>query len=360
MVTIQENLSNNSKLKTINKDPIKVGIIGYGYSAKTFHLPLISSNSDYQLTAINSSQSQLITDKYPQVAIFTTPESLIANADIDLVIITAPNHVHFSLAKLALENHLHVVVEKPMVTTSIEAQTLSSLAKQQERLLSVFHNRRWDGDFLTVKQCLADSSLGELRYFESHFDRFRPDVRDRWREKPGPATGIWFDLGAHLVDQVLCLFGLPVSLTAKCLITRPTASTTDYFHVQLHYADFEVVLHGSSYSLGPNLRFNLQGSQGSYIKYGLDPQEDQLKSALTPLNDNYGVELSTDHGTYYQLDSSEKIPTQTGCYQTYYQQVAAAIQYDQANPVTADEVIAVMKILELAEKSSEQGQTLTV
>jgi len=132
--------------------------------------------------------------KYDQVRVFSSPESLIENADIDLVIITAPNNVHFSLAKLALENNLHVVVEKPMVATSIEAQKLSSLAKTQQRLLSVFHNRRWDGDFLTVKDILTKKNLGELRYFESHFDRFRPDVKDRWREQPGPATGIWFDL----------------------------------------------------------------------------------------------------------------------------------------------------------------------
>ena len=339
---------------------IRVGIIGFGYSAKTFHIPLIEVSESLVFTSISSSQQAAVKEKHPHIAIYESPEQLVASGKLDLVIITAPNAVHFSLAKLCLENDIHVVLEKPMTTTSLEAQTLVSLAKKRSLVLSVFHNRRWDGDFLTVKKLIEAKRLGEVRYFESHFDRFRPNVQQRWREQPGPGSGIWFDLGAHLVDQAICLFGIPESVTARCLPMRENAKTTDYFHVQLHYENLEVVLHASLFSAAPNCRFRVEGSKGSYLKYGLDVQEEQLKRGVSPNDAAYSVEGEEDFGRFYSESSSEFVVSERGCYQQYYDKLVDAIKSEGRNPVKPEEAVTVIQMLELAERSSAQRETLLV
>jgi scyllo-inositol 2-dehydrogenase (NADP+) len=352
---------------------IKVGVIGYGYSAKTFHLTLIASSGSFELAAISSSQTEVLRIKYPDVAIYDDAHALIANENLELIIITAPNHVHFSLAKLCLESGINVVLEKPMVTTSAQAKELVELAKKRCLLLSVFHNRRWDGDFLTVKKLLANNQLGSIRLFESHYDRFRPTVRQRWREQAGPGAGIWFDLGSHLVDQAISLFGLPEALTARCLALREGSQTSDYFHVLLHYKDLEVVLHASSFSAATNVRFRIEGTQASYVKYGFDPQEEQLKKGITPNEPAYGVETEEDYGHCYSQFPSETsgtinsidrktvktaIKTINGCYNQYYTEIAAAMTLGGCNPINPDDAVDVLRILELAEISSISGKKM--
>ena len=339
---------------------LKVGVIGCGYSAKTFHIPLINASDSLQLAAISSSQKDAVAIEYPHTAIFETAQDLIASGDVDLVVITAPNDAHYPIAKQCLENGLNVVVEKPMVTTSIEAQELIDIARERSLLLSVFHNRRWDGDFLTVKKLLDQGVIGDVCLFESHFDRFRPVVRQRWREQPGPGSGIWFDLGSHLVDQAVHLFGLPEAVTARCLPLREGSETTDYFHVLLHYQNLEVILHASCFSAAPNNRFRLEGTKGSYIKYGLDPQESQLKNGMTPNDRGYGLEDPQDYGRLYSEFSTELIETEQGCYQKYYSAICDAIESGANNPVDPEDAVEVLKILELAEKSSANGTTLLV
>jgi predicted dehydrogenase len=232
--------------------------------------------------------------------------------------------------------------------------------------LSVFHNRRWDGDFLTAKSLLQQNRFGSVRFFESHFDRFRPTVRKRWREQPGEGAGIWFDLGAHIVDQAICLFGLPEALTARCLPLREGSQTTDYFHVILHYENLEVVLHASSFSAAPNMRFRIEGTQGTYVKYGLDPQEEQLKTGITANDPLYGVEKAANYGRFYGEISGDTsgqiretiVETVNGCYQQYYAEIAQAITLGGPNPVEPDDVVEVLRILELAEISSMSGKTM--
>jgi scyllo-inositol 2-dehydrogenase (NADP+) len=352
---------------------IKVGVIGYGYSAKTFHIPLIVSSGSFELVAISSSQTELISTRYPHISIYDDAQALIETAKLELIIITAPNHVHFSLAKLCLENGINVIVEKPMVTTSLQAEELVKLAKERGLLLSVFHNRRWDGDFLTVKGLLANNLFGNVRLFESHYDRFRPTVRQRWREQAGPGAGIWFDLGSHLVDQVISLFGLPEALTARCLALREGSQTTDYFHVVLHYKNLEVVLHASSFLAAPNVRFRIEGTLASYVKYGFDPQEEQLKKGITPSEPLYGVEVEENYGHCYSqfpsetcgaIDSIDRqivktaIKTTNGCYQQYYTEIAAAMTLGGCNPINPDDAVDVLRILELAEISSISGKKM--
>ncbi|TWX72925.1 oxidoreductase [Colwellia sp. C1TZA3] len=339
---------------------IKVGVIGYGYSAKTFHIPLIETSEYMELVAINSSQKELVREQYPNIFIFDTAQALITNANLELIVITAPNGVHYSLAKFCLEHGINVVIEKPMVTTSVEAQELVDLAKEHALLLSVFHNRRWDGDFLTVKKLLQNNQLGDVRYFESHYDRFRPTVRQRWREQAGKGSGIWFDLGSHLVDQAINLFGLPEALTARCLPLRIGSETTDYFHVLLHYENLEVVLHASSFLAAPNMRFRIEGTKGSFIKYGFDPQEAQLKKGISPKNALYGVENEEEYGRLYTEFASTAIATQQGCYNQYYLEIVQAIKLAGANPVNPADVVEVLSILELAEISSESGKKMMI
>lgn len=339
---------------------IRAGVIGYGMSAKAFHLPLLGASGRFEVSAISTSREADALRDRPGTRIFGSADELIRAADLDLVVITAPNDVHFELARQSLQNGLHVVLEKPMVTSVAEARSLAALARDNERTLTVFHNRRWDGDFRTVSKLIAGGQLGGIQYFESHFDRFRPEVQPRWRERPGAGAGLWWDLGPHLVDQALCLFGRPEALTARTLSTREGAEVTDYFHVLLHYDSIEVVLHGSSLAAGPNRRFEAQGTAGSYIKYGLDPQEGQLRSGLSPLDAGYGIEASDHYGTLYTDAGAERIGTERGCYQEFYCGVADSITKGTPSPVTADEAITVIGILELAESSHREQKTVSV
>ena len=339
---------------------IKVGVIGYGFSAQTFHLPFILSSSEFEFSALSTTQSEKIKQTHPHVSCFSTPEALIASNTVSLVVITAPNAVHFSLVKMCLLHGLHVIVEKPMTATSAQAQALNQLAQSRGLVLSVFHNRRWDGDFLTVKKLLAEKTVGDLRVFESRFDRCRPTVGAKWKEAPGIATGVWYDLGSHLVDQAVNLFGLPLSVTARCLALRERSEVTDYFHVQLHYADLEVILHSSPFTHDSSARFALHGSKGSFIKCGTDVQESQLKQGMKPKADEYGTDSPQNFGRLFKNGQERIIATQLGCYQHYYRAISQAINHGQSIPVTADEGAKVIKILELALLSSNTGKTLAL
>lgn len=339
---------------------IKVAVLGYGYSAKTFHLPLIEASESLQLVSISTSKAGIVRERYPGISVYLTPQELIKSSTAELVVITTPNDSHYSLARDCLENGKHVIIEKPMASSSTQADKLLTLAHKTGLILSVFHNRRWDGDFLTARNLIQSGALGNLRLFESHFDRFRPTVRDRWREQAGAGTGILFDLGSHLLDQALCLFPRPEAITARCLSLRSHSEVTDYFHVLLHCSQCEVILHASPFSAGPNPRFHLQGSKGSFIKYGYDPQEAQLKSGLTPKNTEFGHDNSANHGVLYTESHSEPIRTEPGCYQRYYSEIAESIASGAVLPVNAEDATKVIKLLELAELSSRQGTTIQI
>ncbi len=345
---------------------IKVAVVGYGLSANIFHLPFILHSQQFQLVAISSSQVQSVHQQYPMIDVYENAQQMIRECAADLIVITSPNDSHFPLAKLALESQRHVLIEKPITSTSQQAFELAELAQKQSLVLSVYHNRRWDGDFLTMKRVIESGKLGKIKVLQSHFDRFRPEVRERWREKPGEATGIWYDLGSHLLDQALSLFGAPASLTANCKMLRENSQTVDYFQVMLHYTNMEVVLQSSPFSAGPNLRFQLQGTKGSYVKYGLDPQEEQLISGVTPLAPAFGVEPPVNYGIEYIWDEqslcseSKKLETVPGCYAEFYSQLGFAISSGLTVPVSAIDGAKVIKLIELAILSSERGCTVDV
>ncbi|MDD9950069.1 MAG: oxidoreductase [Zetaproteobacteria bacterium] len=338
---------------------IKVAIAGYGFAAHTFHVPLLHLNPDYRIVALSTSNPDKIPPDLQSARVYRCPQEMLQHPQLDLVLITLPNTLHFELSKQALMAHKHVVVEKPFVNTLAEGEQLIELAERSKLVLSVFHNRRWDGDLLTVQKLIAEKRLGKLKFFESHFDRYRPEVQQRWRERAEPGSGIWFDLGSHLVDQALQLFALPEAVTGRCLQTRPQSQTDDYFHVQLHYPDHEVILHGSCYAQNPRLRFLIQGQQASYTKYGLDPQEQQLRQGDSPTSPHWGREAESEYGHVYAGGSTDRVATLPGSYENFYAQLARVIQGHEKSPaVTAEQALDVIRVLLRAAQSSQERRTL--
>lgn len=345
--------------------PIRVGILGYGYATKTFHAPLVASVPGLALQAVSSSDASKVHADWPALQVCDTPAALIGRGDIDLVIVPTPNETHFPLAREALLAGKHVVVDKPFTLTLDEARQLTELAAKRQRVLSVFHNRRWDGDFLTAREVIAGGRLGRVTHFESHFDRYRPIVRGRWREQAGPGGGLWLDLGSHLLDQAVQLFGLPAGLQVDLATQRDGAVTNDAFHAQLRYAHgLRVVLHASALVAAPGARFAVHGTGGSWVKSGLDPQEDALKTGQRP----DGVarwDLPEETATFVLPDDrhpdlvrSSPHAVKAGCYTDYYAAVRDAILGVGPNPVTGEEAARVMALLELGIKSHESRREL--
>jgi predicted dehydrogenase len=347
-------------MNMMQAEQLDVALIGYGLGGKTFHAPLITHVRGLRLTHVLSSDTAKVKKDLPNVAVVPAADDIFSNPNIDLVVITTPNATHYDLASRALLAGKHVVVDKPFTTTVAEASQLVTQAAKSKKLLSVFQNRRWDSDFLTLRHILQQGSLGEITQFESHYDRYRPQLRQRWKEQPGPGSGLWYDLGPHLVDQALQFFGMPEALYADFAFQREGTQTPDYFHVLLRYGQRRVVLHGSSLVLGPTLRFAVYGKTGSYIKYGIDPQEDELKRGDIPCSANWGADPQPGTLITISEDGSEteSHPSLPGNYLAYYEGVRDAILKGAPNPVPAEEAVAVVKILEVALQSAEQRSEL--
>ena len=341
-------------------DAIRVGLIGYGYASKTFHAPLISGTPGMTLAAVASSDENKVHADWPAMPVVSGPERILNDPNIDLVVIPTPNDTHFPLAKAALEAGKHVVVDKPFTVTLSQARELEALAKSGGRLLSVFHNRCWDSDFLTVKALINEGLLGEVGYFESHFDRYRPQVRNRWREQGGPGSGIWYDLAPHLLDQVVNLFGLPVSMQVDLAQLRPGSQSTDYFHAVLAWPQRRVVLHGTLVAAAETARFIIHGSRGSYVKYGLDPQEERLKSGERLPQEDWGYDMRDGVLTRAEGEdiTEESWLTLPGNYPAYYAAIRDALNGSGTNPVPASQAIQIMELIELGLESARHRTTL--
>lgn len=341
-------------------DSIRVGLIGYGYAGKTFHAPLIAGTPGMTLAAVSSSDAAKVHADWPNVPVVSEPKHLFNDPNIDLIVIPTPNDTHFPLAKAALEAGKHVVVDKPLTVTLSQARELEALAKSLGRLLSVFHNRRWDSDFLTVKALLSEGTLGEIAYYESHFDRYRPQVRNRWREQAGPGSGIWYDLAPHLLDQAVNLFGLPVSMTVDLAQLRPGAQATDYFHAVLSYPQRRIILHGTMLAAAESARYILHGTRGSYVKFGLDPQEDRLKNGERLPQEDWGYDMRDGVVTRAEGETlvEETLLTLPGNYPAYYAAIRDALNGSGENPVPASQAIQIMELIELGTESAKHRATL--
>ncbi|WP_340622372.1 oxidoreductase [Xenorhabdus siamensis] len=341
---------------------LKVGLVGYGYASKTFHAPLIAETPNVELVAVSSSDIEKVKKDWPTINVVSSPEALFNDPDIDLIVIPTPNDTHYPLAQKALFAGKHVVVDKPFTITVEEAEALKKQAEEANLLLSVFHNRRWDAGFLTVQSLIKKNVLGELKYYESRFDRYRPAVRQRWREAVGAGSGIWYDLGPHLLDQAVQLFGKPQAITTDLGIMRPSAETPDYFHAQLKYPELKVVLHASMLVAAESPIYTLHGMAGSYVKYGLDTQEECLKAGEKPSQEGWGHDARDGYVTLSQKDGliTQTIPNLPGNYSAYYAAIRDAILMGKPNPVTADEAILIMKLIEAGEKSAKEQRTVVI
>jgi len=335
--------------------PLRVALVGFGLAGRVFHAPLIQSTPGLQLACVVSSDPAKVRQALSEVEVVPTLDHALQRHAIDLVAIASPNDTHVALARQALAAGCHVVIDKPMAPTVAEAEALAAEAARCGRLLSVFHNRRWDADFLALRAAIGSGALGEVAELHSHFDRFRPQVQARWRERPGTATGLWFDLGPHLVDQALQLFGLPASVSADILAQRAGAQVDDAFHVILRYERLRVHLHAGSLVCNPPPRFAAHGSGGSWIKHGLDAQEAQLRDGLRPGADGWALDPSP--ALYRAADAEHAIesPLPPGRWTDYYAGIAGAIRDGTAAPVTAASAIETMRVLEAAQRSAAQG-----
>jgi predicted dehydrogenase len=343
---------------------IDVGVVGYGLAGRCFHAPVIHAVSGLRLAAILQRSGSSAASAYPETRIVRSLEELLSIETIRLIVIATPNESHFFYAKQCLEAGRDVVVDKPFTTTLEEARQLVALAERRGRLLTVYQNRRWDGDFLTVRQILASGELGRLIQFESYYDRFRPNPRlDAWREKPGPGSGVFFDLGPHLIDQALCLFGPPEFVEADIRIERDSGVTDDAFDLLLHYPKgMRASLHATMLAATPRPHYILRGACGSFVKEALDPQEALLRAGRAPGGSDWGADAEENWGTLTLSDGTtttkRTIPTVRGDYRGFYENVRDAILGSASLTVTPQQAIHVMRILELARESSRTRSTL--
>lgn len=344
---------------------IDVALIGFGSITQNLHLPLLQNISEFSVSAVCSSQPDLVKQRLPEASCYNSINTLLAQSKSDLVVIATPNHSHFPLALKALKAARHVVIEKPVALEVKEVMDLQRQAIEHDVHVFPFHNRRWDGDFQSVAHLIANRKLGDIKRFESNFDRFRPVPSKKWKEQAGQGTGFWFDLAPHLLDQAFYLFGSPEAITARILKTRADSAADDYFHAMLHYPTQEVIIGASNHNAGPVQRFNIQGSKGSFVKYGMDIQEGQLQTDLSLLDANFGQDNADNYGKLYLPDNAQTAVTETvqthqGNYRQFYQEVASAIRFDKTPPVSIEAAIEVARFLQLGLASQKEGKTIKV
>jgi len=343
---------------------IEVGLVGFGLAGRAFHAPVIRAVPGLHLAAILQRSGTEAAEKYPDVRIVRSMDEMLAMKEIRLVVIASPNETHFPFAMQCLEAGRDVLVDKPFTTTLEEAVSLVNFAKTSNRLLTVYQNRRYDGDFQAIRQLVEAGALGRIVRFETTYDRFRPQLKPgAWRETKRPGSGILFDIAPHLIDHALVLFGLPEAVTADVRIEREHALADDAFDITLHYPKgMRAVLRSSILAAAPRPRFVLLGTQGSFVKQAFDPQEMNLRRGFIPDDKPWGYEPEENWGVLTipagETFEQRRIPSATCDYRDYYANVRDAILGRAALAVTPDYALDVMRLLELARASSERQCTL--
>ncbi|MDT0397385.1 Gfo/Idh/MocA family protein [Streptomyces edwardsiae] len=356
---------------TGSSTPLRVGLVGYGLAGSVFHAPLIAATEGLALDTVvtsNPERQRQARAEFPDVRVAASPDELFARAgELDLIVIASPNKTHVPLATTALEAGLPVVVDKPLSGTAAEARELAALADERGLLLSVFQNRRWDNDFLTLRRLIDDGGLGDVYRFESRFERWRPQLKGGWRESGDPTEigGLLYDLGSHVVDQALVLFGPVTAVYAEADIRRDGAQTDDDTFIALTHASgvrSHLYVSATTAQLGP--RFRVLGSKAGYVKHGLDPQEAALRDGARP-GTGWGTEPEDLWGRLGAGESpvtggGDPVPTLPGDYPAYYAAVAKALLAGAPNPVTAREAAATLDVLEAARRSALEKVTVTL
>lgn len=336
---------------------IKTGLIGFGLAGKYFHAPLLRA-AGFDVVAVVTSRAEDVRKTLPHADVLKTTDELLARPDVDLVVIGTPTALHSSQAKAALQAGKHVVVDKPVSATSAEARALAQLARAQGRALAVFHNRRWDNDFLTLQKLIRENRLGEINAYHARWDRFSPQPSPGWRNHAERSSSMVYDLGSHMIDQVLVLFGMPDWIQADVFKQRPAALTEDGFEILMAKGPLRITL-GVSYVVSDGgWRYRVHGAAASYLKCELDPQEPQVLAGMPVEDSKFGVEPESSWGklAHGANKQSEMIQSERGRWVTFYEHMRESIEQGAPVPVSADEAAQVIEIIEAAYESSREGK----
>jgi predicted dehydrogenase len=344
---------------------IKTALLSYGMSGKVFHAPFLAIHPGYELLGSWERSKKLIQKDYPELISYPSLESILEDDTIDLVIVNTPVETHFEYAKKVLLAGKHALVEKAFTATVAQAQELASLAKEKGLKLCVFHNRRWNSELKTIQKIIEDNVLGDIVEAEFHFDRYTPLLSPKiHKETASLGAGILKDLGSHLIDQSLFLFGIPQSVFGDIRITRDHSVVDDCIDILLYYPDFRVRLKAGFFVREPIPSFIIHGKKGSFLKSRGDVQEEDLKAGKKPNLENWGVELAEDEGLLHtEIDGEiiyEKVPTIKGNYNGFFDALYDSISNDSIEPITAEDGIKVMRIIEAAIQSNEQKMVINL
>ncbi|MEL7212851.1 MAG: Gfo/Idh/MocA family oxidoreductase [Pseudomonadota bacterium] len=343
---------------------VKAGIVGYGLAGRVFHAPLLPA-AGIDLHGVASSKPEVVTADHPEAVVYGTPEEMFADAAIDLVILASPTPTHTPLAIKALEAGKHVIVDKPFAATVADADAMIEAAEKAGKILTCFQNRRWDGDFLTLRKLMDEGALGDVQFFQSHFEFFKGEAQDRWQEKAAPGVGVQFDLGAHQVDQALVLFGRPAWVQGEAIIQRKQGEVADRFALTMGYeGGLRVQIYCSYVSPDFRMKYVVQGDQGAYRKYHMDIQEPQLRERMTPLDAGFGVEPKERFGTLTRVKNGKVIneiyPTEPGTQHEIYVRLRKAIEEGGEPPVLPAEARMTIEVIEAGVRSGEMGQRVVL
>ncbi len=362
---VAENILKTNKTSVSMKTDkaIKTGLIGFGLSGRVFHAPFLHLSQHFDLSVITQRSGETAKQSYPSVGIVKSHQEILNDPSIELVVVATPNEYHFEMAKQALAANKHVIIEKPFSPTTAETSELISLAETGAQHLFVFHNRRWDGDFLTVKKIIQDGLIGDVVEYEARYHRFNPSLNPKpWKEIEGPASGILYDLGTHIIDQAVCLFGTPQTVTARLYQQRQGSQVDDAFDVRLDYPSTKVTLKSTLLAKDPNPRYIVYGNKGSFIKPGVDPQEDDMQAGLLPDSPRWGIETIENWGTLKtsvnDLEFNGTIETLRGNYMGFYDNVYDVIRHGGNYAIDPHEAQITTTIIEAAIESHRLGKTI--
>src|SRR5688572_7863347 len=346
-------------------NPIKTALLSYGMSGEIFHAPLLAVNPGFDLTMVLQRNSDKAKQRYPHTKIARSVDEVINDNGVELVVINTPNDSHYQYATQALEAGKHIIVEKPFTVSTQEADNLIALAKKKGRLLTVFQNRRWDGDFMTVKKVVDNHWVGKIAEFELHYDRYRNYIEaNTWKEEQGPGSGILYNLGSHMLDQVLVLFGRPLEVDARVGTQRPNGKVEDFYDIRMHYADFHAIVKSSYLVREATPRYILHGTEGSFVKYGIDPQEQALKDGKIPGTVGWGTEGKDLWGklntTVGGLHLEGAVETMAGDYTQFYKNLYDSIRSGKPLAVKPEESRNVIRLIEACYESNRLRMAIKI
>ncbi len=343
----------------MSTEPLRIGLVGYGLAGKVFHTPLYAE-AGVQLVAVASSDADKVRADHPDVRVHADAAGLMADAQVELVVLASPSFTHAPLMLEALAAGKHVLSDKPFTATVAEADTVIAAARSASRIATCYQNRRYDADFLTLQDLIAQGRLGEVVHYESHYDRFNPQPRDRWQEQDRPGVGLHYDLGAHLIDQALVLFGLPDWVQADVQRQREGSAIIDNFQVRMGKGRCRIELGAGMLVVDNSLRYRVHGTGGSWCKHHVDPQEDQLRYLdIGPQDERYGWEAESHLGTLSEMKEGQVHTSRTaarrGDWPRFYRELSLAIRQGTPPPVLAEEARDVIAVIEAMLESSRTG-----